>query len=441
MVVGGCASVAVALFFPSQTIIAQGRTYLSHKLTSVGRMAVEVYEGEGAVALESFLRRIETISTFRTHLLSDQGATLSGAHLPSGSDDLYRRALQSSTIEITGWTTRLLAAQKIVGQGGRTYVALLVAPEQLKGGLALFLRTHLLRLLAALLASGLTSYLLARYLAAPVRKLKSAVRRFADGDLSTRVSSALGRRKDELADLGRDFDLMAQQIQKLIASHERLIRDIAHELRSPLTRLNVALELLRKQTGEAAKRPIARMDAETAQLNHLIGQLLTLSRLESADLSIETQPVALETMIQRIVQDANFEGQLRGCSVHFTYSHPCTLQADGNLLRSAVENIVRNALRFSPDGSPVQITLSTGVDVAGRHAGIRVQDRGPGVPQDAIDRLFKPFFRTADTPGRPQSGSGLGLSIAHRAVTMHRGAITARNGAERGLIVEIRLPL
>ena len=263
----------------------------------------------------------------------------------------------------------------------------------------------------------------------------------AQGDLHVRVAEGLGRRKDEIAALGKDFDTMASQIESLMKSQERLFREIAHELRSPLTRLNVALEICRKHADENANRFLNRIALEIDNLSLLITQLLTLSRLDNADLTLQRKPVVLENLIGRIAQDASFEGETCDCAVVFECRDRCTLPADGNLLRSAIENVIRNGLRFTPNGTQVEVTQSIQKDNIGAKAVICVRDFGPGVPPGNLQNLFKPFFRADDIKVRTSESAGLGLAIAMRAVHMHNGLIMARTADDGGLIVEIRLPV
>jgi two-component system sensor histidine kinase CpxA len=224
-------------------------------------------------------------------------------------------------------------------------------------------------------------------------------------------------------------------------AHERLFREIAHELRSPLTRLNVALEISRKHTDKNAKRFLDRIAAETDNLSLLITQLLTLSRLDNANLTLQRKPVVLEELVGRIAQDASFEGETRDCAVVFECRDRCTLPADGNLLRSAIENVIRNALRFTPKGTQVEVTQLLEREGSGVKAVICVRDFGPGVPPGNLKKLFEPFFRADAVTVRTNQSAGLGLAIAMRAVHMHNGLIMARNADDGGLIVEIRLPL
>lgn len=441
LITGVIASIAVAMFFPSHTIVGQAKKYVLSKVTNAGQVAIEVYEQHGSDALDTFLERIEKISTFRLHLLDDQGIALGSAPLPAGGAVVGRKAITTSALQVVNWATHPLIAVHLTGHNGHNFAVVLEMSMGVIPYLNSVTGSHVLRLIAAIMATSLVCLLLARYLTTPIRKLQSAVSRFAKGDLSVRVSPGLGKRQDELADLGRDFDAMATQIESLMKTRERLYRDIAHELRSPLTRLNVAIELTRKHCGEAAARSIDRMAAESGKLSQLIGQLLTLSRLESAKHVMQIRSVSLEHMIERIAKDASFEGQDRNCQVRFQCEGPCTLNADGNLLRSAIENIVRNALRFTADGTTVEISQKIDHWERGTMAIILVRDCGPGVPIQTLPDLFQPFFRLAGSHDRSKGGAGLGLAIAYHAVKIHKGRITARNASQGGLVIEIALPI
>ena len=441
MVVSGVAFILVALFFPSQTIIVQVKNYFTYKVTNAGQAAVRVFEDDGPKELAKFLAHMKAITSFDLYLLTSEGIGLSARNLPDGARDLLRQALASETVQIQDLAKHPLVAKKLIGESGKTYVVMLQMPMGISRYAAKMSHTFALRILAALLASGIVCLLMARYLTSPVRKLQSAVRRLAQGDLRVRVAAELGRRKDEIAILGKDFDTMAAQIESLMRAHERLFREIAHELRSPLTRLNVALEITRKHTDEKAKRFLDRIALETDNLSLLITQLLTLSRLENADLTIQKQPVVLEKLVARIAQDASFEGEARDCAVVFECRDRCTLNADGNLLRSAIENVIRNALRFTPNGTQVEVTQTLGRDKNGTRVVLCVRDFGPGVPPGNLQKLFEPFFRADDVKVRTSESAGLGLAIALRAVHMHNGLIMARNAEDGGLIVEIRLPV
>lgn len=294
-----------------------------------------------------------------------------------------------------------------------------------------------LRLGAALAVVLAVSWLLARSLAAPIRELRRATRRLASGDLGARVAAFLGNRRDETAELGRDFDRMAARIEELLEAQQRLLRDISHELRSPLARLGVALELARQKAGSEAAPALERIGREAERLNELIGQLLTLTRLEAAGELPAREEVDLAELVGEVARDADFEARARGCAVELSAPEPVRVVGTAELLRRAVENVVRNAVRFTAEGTAVALHLRRGSDGGAR---IEVCDRGPGVPEAALAEVFRPFYRVADARDRGSGGAGLGLAIAERAVRLHGGAIRAENRSEGGLRVTIELP-
>lgn len=294
-----------------------------------------------------------------------------------------------------------------------------------------------LRLGAALAVVLAVSWLLARSLAAPIRELRRATRRLASGDLGARVVPALGNRRDETAELGRDFDRMAARIEDLVAAQQRLLRDISHELRSPLARLGVALELARQKAGAEAALSLDRIGREAERLNDLIGQLLALTRLEGAGELPVREEVDLAELLQEVARDADFEARGRNCSVQVEACEPARVTGIPELLRRAVENVVRNAVRFTAEGTAVAVSLR---QTAAGAARIEVRDRGPGLPEAALLEVFRPFYRVADARDRGTGGAGLGLAIAERAVRLHGGTIRAENEPDGGLRVTIELP-
>jgi signal transduction histidine kinase len=305
-----------------------------------------------------------------------------------------------------------------------------------------------LRMGAILLTAGLLCYGLARYLTAPVLRLRDATRRLAGGDLSVRVGPAVGNRRDELAELGRDFDRMAERIESLLTTQRQLLSDVSHELRSPLARLNVALALARQRSGPQAEAPLDRIEVEAEQLNSLVGRILELVRLESGAVQPELSDVEVGRLVADIAADAGFEADPRGVSVIVRASESCRVRGNASLLRSAIENVVRNAVRYSACGTAVEIDVSRSEaggeptdSPAPGEVVIAVRDRGPGVPEERLDELFEPFYRLADARDRQSGGTGLGLSITDRAVRLHGGTVSASNVSDGGLLVEIRLPV
>ena len=280
---------------------------------------------------------------------------------------------------------------------------------------------------------------LAWHLTAPIRRLRTAAQRLAGGDLTARVGPGRSRGRDEVAALGRDFDLMAQRIEALMTTRRQLLRDISHELRSPLARLNVALELARQRSGPGASGPLDRIEREAERLNDLIGRLLTLTQLESGGEWIERDAVSLKGLVELIASDANFEAQTRNRAVRAVVEEEITIHGSEEMLRQGIENVVRNAVRYTAEGTQVEIAVSRRRGDSREAAVIRVRDHGPGVPEEALSRMFLPFYRVANARDRQTGGTGIGLAITERAVRLHGGTVTASNAADGGLIVEIVL--
>jgi two-component system sensor histidine kinase CpxA len=293
-------------------------------------------------------------------------------------------------------------------------------------------------LLAALLISGLICIGLARYLSAPVRRLRAATQALAAGNLGIRVG-ALGLRGDEMGGLSRDFDRMAARLQALIEAQKDLLRDVSHELRSPLARLQAALGLARRRAEGRAGAELDRIEREAERLNELIGQILSLTRLAVEDDERMREPVDLAALVDAIARDAAFEAEQSRRQVKVVESVPLTLVGNPELLHSAIENVVRNAVHYTRENTAVEIALAK--DAEGGQAVITVRDRGPGIGADHLRRIFEPFFRASESRDRASGGYGLGLAIAKRAVELHGGAIGAANEPTGGLAVIIRLPL
>jgi two-component system OmpR family sensor kinase len=287
----------------------------------------------------------------------------------------------------------------------------------------------------AFLFSGLVCWWLARYVSTPVARLQDAARSVAAGNLHARVSDQFATRHDELGVLARDFDTMAEYLRSLIASKETLLSDMSHELRSPLARLRVALGLARREGADLPKQ-LGRIELEAERLDALIGQILHLSTLTSGEPKLHTEQVDLVALLNDVVEDARLEAGAAGKRVEWTPASPAVLEADPQLLRSAIENVLRNAVRFTAVDTAVDVSLQ-------REGGMLVlviRDHGPGVPSQDLARIFEPFYRVANARDRDSGGTGLGLAITARVVSLHNGKVGAQNGATGGLVVEIRLP-
>lgn len=290
------------------------------------------------------------------------------------------------------------------------------------------------RLLSLIVIASLICYLLTRSLTSPIRQLRTATQNFASGDLTTRVDTSTGG-SSEINQLGDDFNAMAEQIEDLVVSQQRLQRDISHELRSPLARLNIALELARQRAGDNATAELNRIELESERLNEMIGQLLSLNQIDSQPVDITTQ-VDLSTLLTRLAADANFEAQQQA---KVTLEQPASLRVNGSeeLLARAIENIIRNAVHYSPEGGTVAVEVEPQNDGG---ALIRISDEGGGVPQQQLEKIFEPFFRVADARDRRSGGTGIGLAISQRSIKRHHGTLSARNRHEGGLEITISLP-
>ncbi|MFO0555748.1 MAG: ATP-binding protein [Polyangiaceae bacterium] len=293
------------------------------------------------------------------------------------------------------------------------------------------------RLASIVLITGLISALLARYLSRPLRVLRDAAARFGSGDLKSRVGPSLGAADAEVLALGAEMDRMAERIEALLEGQHRLLRDVSHELRSPLARLGLALELVRRKSPAELWPTLDRIEREADRLNSMIGELLTLSRLESGAPLDRKEDFDVAEIVREVVDDAAFEAGESGVVVALDSAGAAVAHGNRELLRRAVENVLRNALRYTPKGSTVEVSLH---ECAPRATEIVVRDHGPGVPEDATETIFKPFYRVDTDRDRKRGGAGLGLAIASGAITIHGGSITASNHPEGGLVVRMTVP-
>jgi signal transduction histidine kinase len=258
-----------------------------------------------------------------------------------------------------------------------------------------------------------------------------------------RAPAKISKRHDELAELAVDFDSMVERIGVLIAAQRDLLNTVSHELRSPLARFNVSMALLRKQSSSQSEPLLQRMEREVGRVDVLMGQILTLLRLEAGISSREWQTVNFSQLVEEVVADGDFEAQAFGKSVRLQAETDISIEkADEHALRSACENVVRNAIRFTPPGSQVEVILKS-EESSLPQAVLSIRDHGPGVPEDFLPQIFKPFFRLQSPSGArtENNGTGLGLAIALEAVRQHRGSIVALNTIPTGLEVRIMLPM
>ena len=425
---------AVAVTRPTPT----GRSW--RDLTLVGpnaQKAAEVFEQGGSTLLAATLQETEKSSGVNATFFDENGQELSGRLAPAGASELIAKAAKSGEIEFNFAGRNTLVARPVVGPNGQRYTYIAHIPRT---PYQMSLQTQGLRLLVVLLTGGIFCYWLARYLTTPLLKLRATTNELSEGNLGARVGNKLAKRRDEVGQLGRDFNLMAERLESMVKAQQRLLGDISHELRSPLARLGVALGLARQRSGPAANGALDRIERESDNLNEMISQLLALTRLESGTDGRRKTDVDLAELVREVTDDADFEARGINRTVRVLSSAKCSINGVEELLRSAVENVVRNAVRFAPEGTAVEVSLRRQNGAGDNFAIITVRDRGNGVPEEALEKIFRPFYRTEDARDRQSGGgTGLGLAITERAVRLHGGTVTASNAPDGGLTVEMKL--
>ena len=403
--------------------------------------AVNVYEEGGESQLRQYLDNLESTQHLRAFLFDEKGIEVSGRPVP---DWAIRLATGGPRMPRDGFIIPAPPVQRdsrASSDGKHRYTLVLGLPP----GPRVFFGPRGMPvpgLIIAIISSGLVCYFLSWYLTKPIVRLRAATQQLAAGDLTARAGAPASTRRDEVAGLMRDFDAMAERLETLLKAQSRLLNDISHELRSPLARLNVALGLARQRsTGENADM-MERIELEASRLNELIGRILTLARLEDGEQRVPQTPVPLDELVLNVAEDAEFEAQARHCHVHTVIPEgDWGVRGNASLLHSAVENVVRNAIRYTQERTSVEIELSCEPGTQSPEAVLKVNDCGSGVPPQALEKLFEPFYRLDDARERQTGGVGLGLAITERAVRFHGGKVTARNRPEGGLQIEIRLPL
>lgn len=291
----------------------------------------------------------------------------------------------------------------------------------------------------ALAIGALVSLLLAWYVAKPLERIRDSARRFAEGDLRARVGPLRIGRSAEMIALATEFDRMAERIATLVQNNQRLVRDVSHELRSPLARLRVALELARDRDVDTVRESLDRIEREADRLEAMLSQAIELSRLETTR-EPRREVFALDELLEDAITNATYEGLPRGCKVVFGAREAVNVDGSADALYSALENVIRNALAYTADATTVEVSLRRLHDEP-RRARIEVRDHGCGVAAGELHRIFEPFYRTDVARARSSGGTGLGLAIARRAIENHGGTIRATNAEGGGLVVGIDLPI
>lgn len=441
-------------------------TNIAHSIALMGQAAFIMWEHWGDQALKDYTMEIESSMHSRLYIVHDD-RVLSSPPLPeSYTRDLIDKAAtagdQPTTMEENG---TLKVMQRLQTPEGLSYVVIGIhqfgPPPGLKGpppppgepgfgvppppdehGYLAFIGWLLgYRSFIFLPLAGIFCYFLARSFSAPINQLRRASRQIAEGNLKARVGISLGKPGNEIGDLGREFDLMAERMERMVNEQQRLLLDISHELRSPLARLVLALELAKQHCSDNSN--LARIGREAERMNTLIGQLLTLTRSGSAPFPADAPLIQLLPLLLEIAEDVDFEHRNKGAVVKLLERVPLSVLGLRESLREAVENVIRNGVYYTSPGTRVEIALFPRSDAGGKKfAVIRIRDYGPGVAEEKLPFLTEPFYRVDEARERNNGGVGLGLAIAKQAIVQHGGTLRFTNTNEgSGLVAEIELPV
>jgi two-component system sensor histidine kinase CpxA len=434
---------AAGLWIIQPDILTSFRYIMENGMLRVGSQAASLYEANGQDGAATVLGDVRREGGVQAWLYATDGKLLAGADEVSNAQDLVARAVVNEEAERPGMTRfrPALFARRVASSSGRPYIFIWEGPLRLSQFASPTLLS--IRFLIVVLAGGIFCWWFTWRITRPIRILRTTTGRVAQGDLAARIgNNPEFHRGDELFELARDFDYMAARMELLMKSQQQLLADISHELRSPLARLSLALDLAKRRLGEGVSEH-QRMEREIQRLNELIEQLLTLARLQAQSKEPESESVDVRDLVYEVAADASFEAEAAGRKV--VVSRTCNGNIQGNraLLRSALENVVRNAVRHTPVSSEVTIEMErvNGADPQAHRLRIGVQDHGPGVPVPALDRLFDPFFRVDEGRDRKSGGVGLGLAITRQAMRAHGGTATAQNLSNGGLLIRLELPV
>ncbi len=425
-------SLVVAFVILSGNGVSQSHATMTETARQSGAMAIEEVELHGAPAASAYLARLEDQTHVQACLFDASRNLIAGSNC-AGLSEIVSRLTDAHTSETTWRHGSTRIAVRLQGSNNAVYVYATSVPTGPPLSRVAIVRQWCI----ALLVSGFICYLLTRYLTTPILRLREASQHLAAGELSTRAAAQMERRQDELGSLVRDFNTMADRIEKLISRQRQLISDVSHELRSPLARLNVALDIGRQRKGDDPA--FDQMEQDLESMNDMIGRLLSIARLDATTTPVAMTKVDLSELVSKIVRGAQFELQ-ESNAVHLNMSGQYFVQANAELLHSAIENVMRNAVRYTEGDSPIEVSLRSQEFAPSNFVRLAIRDHGSGVPESELLNIFQPFYRVAEDRDRLSGGTGLGLAIAERVVRIHGGTIHARNAVPHGLEVEILLP-
>lgn len=398
----------------------------------LAELAALQFEQHGPVELRQLLDRLSLQHRSRFWLVDASGRELSGFPIP---DHTLRGGLAAEKNDglFHSYEANLLAARASTPSGQYLLIGEFTPPpisERIPGDILWTLKL-------GTLFSAIICLVIAHYLTRPIERLRDATHELARGNLDIRAGENLGNRQDEIADLVRDFDTMAGELRTQIQSERNLLSGVSHELRSPIARIRLALALARHSDERERAEMLDRIEQDTVQLDSMLERILAVARLESGQQKPKFEQLALNEIVDDVLDDAKFEAAATGANISYTHAAEIKLNGAAGLLHSAIENVVRNAIFYSGKDGNISVMLYR----TERAAIITVRDNGPGAPEEALPLLFKPFYRVDDSRGTTTGGMGLGLAIVRNAVAIHGGAVTARNVSPHGLEVEIQLPI
>jgi two-component system sensor histidine kinase CpxA len=396
----------------------------SRGMIRITQRAQQALQMEGRKGLRDELLNIPRMTRSHIYVVDDQDQEL------LGRDGALKQLVDRRTAMDT---------QDFQDAGGSSYTIYTVDRTPPATLLAPGPQGTALRLVAAAVISALISYFLARSLVTPLEELRKASRKIAAGDLATRVSKNMPSRQDEIGQLATDFDIMTSRLQAMQQANQRLMQDVSHELRSPLARLSVALEIARKKGVGEIESEIDRIALESQRLETLVNEVLSLLRESSEMIPRVDEDLDLSALLSDLVEVVNYEVPEGKPGISWQAAGPCDFHGDRELLWRAMENLLRNALRHTHPEKGVLLDLIVSKRKSRVH--LEVRDFGAGVPEGELEKIFEPFYRVQESRDRVSGGHGLGLSIAASAVHRHGGAIRASNATDGGLIVRISLPL
>jgi len=396
----------------------------SRGIIRITQRAQQALQMEGRKGLREELLNIPRMTRSHIYIVDDQQKEMLGRD--KALEQLVDRGTSMDTVDFQDAEGKNYTILTV----NRTPPATLLAPGP---------QGTALRLVAAAAISALISYFLARSLVTPLEELRRASRKIAAGDLATRVSKTMPGRQDEIGQLATDFDVMTSRLQAMQQANRRLLQDVSHELRSPLARLSVALEIARKKGAGGIESELDRIALEGERLESLVNDVLGMLRESSETAARLDDDLDLTILLNDLVEIVNYEVPEGKPGISWQAPESCVFRGDRELLWRAVENLLRNALRFTDPDRGVQLSLQ--VSKRKSSARITVRDYGCGVPEAELEKIFEPFYRVQESRERGTGGHGLGLSIAANAVQRHGGSILAVNAEGGGLLVTISLPL